>query len=143
MSCHGRLLKQHERLRRASWTLGRHPSLGSRDCNRKLSEALGFGVRDPQHPGESHGWERSADGGYSELGRPAPPSSLAEGLQPEDCWLRCLFTQAFPHRIWISFHEEIQKPQALLQSGSEELPPPGIACPQRSPPTPGVHPVCK
>lgn len=77
------------------------------------------------------------------LGRPAPPSSLAEGLQPEDCWLRCLFTQAFPHRIWIRFHEEIQKPQALLQNGSEELPPPGIACPQRSPPTPGVHPVCK
>ena len=121
MSCYGRLLKQQERLRHAYWTLGRHPSLGSRDRNRKLSEALGFGVGDPQHPGESHGWERSADGGYSALGKPAPPSSLAEGLQPEDRRLRCLFTQTFPHRIWISFHEEIQKHQAPLQNGSEEL----------------------
>lgn len=122
---------------------GKTPFSWQQRLQSKALRGPGLWVRDPPHPGESHGWERSANGGYSELGRPAPPSSLAEGLQPEDCWLRCLFTQAFPHRIWISFHEEIQKPQALLQNGSEELPPPGIACPQRSPPTPGVHPVCK
>ena len=70
---------------------GRHPSLGSRYHNQELSKAPRFRVGDPRQPGESHSWQRSADGDSAPRS-PAPLSSMAEKLHPDDSQLQSLFT---------------------------------------------------
>lgn len=53
--------------------------LCSKYSDQELSEVLSFGVGEPQHPGESRGWESAADGN-SVLESPALLQPAAGGL---------------------------------------------------------------